>query len=78
MMWQVQKLVKVHIHMVVVFISTAERWDEIPYHMMGDGIMLPASLITTKEKIIMKIRVFPDSTYNQWDSVCFEVPVRFF
>jgi len=35
MMWQVQKLVKVHIHMAVVFISAVEGWDEIPYHVMG-------------------------------------------
>jgi len=70
--------VKVHIHMAAVFISTAEGWDEIPYHVMDDGIMLPASLTTTKEKNPHENRSFPDSTHNQWDSVCFAVPVRFF
>lgn len=64
MLWQVHKLVKVYIHMAVVFISAAEGLDEIPYHVMGDGIMLPASLITTKEKNSHENRSFPDSTYN--------------
>jgi hypothetical protein len=51
--------------MAVLFISAAQGWDEIPHHVMGDGIMLPASLITTKEKIPHENRSFPDSTYNQ-------------
>jgi hypothetical protein len=51
--------------MAVVFISAAEGWDEIPYHVMGDGIMLPGSLITTEEKNPHENRSFPHSTYNQ-------------
>jgi hypothetical protein len=64
--------------MVVMFVSATEGWDEIPHHVMGDGIMLPASLITTKEKNPHENRSFPDSAYNQWDSVCFAFPVIFF
>ena len=65
MLWQVQKLVNVHIHMAVVFVSAREGWDEIPYNVMGDGIMLPASLTTTKEKNPHENRSFSDSVYNQ-------------
>jgi hypothetical protein len=50
--------------MAVAFVSAREGWDEISYHVMGDGIMLQASLITTKEKNPHE-NSFPHSAYNQ-------------
>jgi hypothetical protein len=47
--------------MAVVFVSAIEGWDEIPYHVMGDRIMLPSSLRTTKEKNPHENRSYPDS-----------------